>query len=447
MADGSPKLTPAFERDILAKALRDTEFCSMLCTFVGNRRIFRMPQHNYFYQCIFKRWQQDRPLSRKVLRRILDKDRKISDKKKDIYYMDFKELQAKAVRDADFALAEIKEYFDMVQVKNVIDSFGDSILNGGDFYRELSNVKSSLAEIGVSDESESIDFVGNWEDRQAMRYERHRRMTTLRGEIDDNDFMIPTGIMQLDGYLYGGVDATKAAAVLTKPNVGKSIFLVNMAYSAMMNSYNVIIFTFEDVQSLVTTRLDARTLGIDFYKIKNCGMSRRETHEANRIMNQIKNSSTTGHVEIVECSSETMDELKHITHTKERELGLKFHQINIDYLDIVGYNGKATEERFKQKENCQAYKDWMKDEKRSGWTAIQAKVSADKTVLTKEDVSEAYDKAKILDIIFGLGENREMEAQNQMNGFLSKWREGESRQNIPLTAMKGLALITDYTGD
>jgi len=436
----------SFERDVIAEALRNRRFAHRLCLAIGDNDIFRLPQARYIYRHIYQRFQEKQLLSRRAFRDILAKDKDLEEKNKFIFYKEFKTLQSKTVSETEYAYREIKKYCDFLRLKNYVGNLNTDISNGVDFYKAIATFKANMVEIGDLPLDDSLSYHNTWRQRQQSRQQR-RALLEDRNQYDDNDFVIPSGIGQLDVKLYGGLEASKAATILAKVNVGKSIWLVNVAYNAIYHDFNVIFFTLEDTKELVSTRLDSRMTGIPFIKLKNYALNDQEAFAADQIVERFY-EDRTAKIEIIQGDSTmTMEDMIQITHAKENEMGEKFHLFVVDYLDIAGHKGNFKDERFKQKAVYQLFKDFLKEEKRAGWTATQAKAKVVKSNPTKEDVSEAYDKAKILDVIISLGETEEMAENNQMSGYIAKWREGQRGVKLALTTKKDISLITDFIED
>jgi len=69
---------------------------------------------------------------------------------------------------------------------------------------------------------------------------------------------IPTGMAELDFRLKGGLRRGELGLIVAPPKRGKTTFLVNLAFGAMLAGYKVLYFTYEDGEQAILTRLCSR---------------------------------------------------------------------------------------------------------------------------------------------------------------------------------------------
>jgi replicative DNA helicase len=81
------------------------------------------------------------------------------------------------------------------------------------------------------------------------------------------DLRFPTGMAHLDRATNGGFIVPSLNVVLGKINLGKSLFLSNLALSMSAMGYNIALITLEIVQDLIAQRLDAHMTGFDINQI------------------------------------------------------------------------------------------------------------------------------------------------------------------------------------
>lgn len=146
--------------------------------------------------------------------------------------------------------------------------------------------------------------------------------------------LIDSGFPTLNMWLGGGFERGTTTLILGTPNVGKSIWLGNLAANIAINGVNVLFISLEMAGYKVAKRIGSNLFDVDvndYHKFSsdevNIGQAIKELRgRVNMEMRQ------AGELLIKRYSAATMTDIETYALRKEDELGLKWGAIVIDYL-------------------------------------------------------------------------------------------------------------------
>ena len=253
----------------------------------------------------------------------------------------------------------------------------------------------------------------------------------------------PTGLKQIDkkDILNGGLGKGEIGVITAPTGVGKSHFLVHVGCAALKAGKNVIHYTFELSETAVGRRYDSNLCDIpsnDVIDRKEEVIEKYENGEYGRLI--IKEYPTG--------SATVMTIRNHI----EKLLLKSFvpHLIIIDYADIMRSSRKYDSLRHELKLIYEELRNLAMDMNFPIWTASQAnREAADKAVVGLDNMSEAYGKAMVADVVLSLSRKPMEKSSGLGRLFVAKNRAGRDGILFPvfMDTSKSILSIIENAGE
>ena len=244
---------------------------------------------------------------------------------------------------------------------------------------------------------------------------------------EQNRKIIPTGMVELDKVLNGGVGKGELSCVLAPTSVGKSHFLVMMGANAMRLKKNVVFYTFELSESAVGIRFDSNLTNIPSNEIVKRKKEVIDYYKNNNYGKLIIKSFPIGGASCLTLKNH-LDKLK--------LKGFNADIILCDYADLMNAEGKNFEaNRFAVQDIYRGLRNLAKEEEVPIWTASQAnRTSSKDDYLTLDAVAESYSKSQIVDFLISISRKPHEEAQELCRFFVAKNRNGVSGRGFSVRA-------------
>jgi len=225
---------------------------------------------------------------------------------------------------------------------------------------------------------------------------------------------IPFKLSYFNKVTKNGVPRKTLNAVLAGVNVGKSLFLCDMAASSLSQGYNVLYITMEMAQERIAERIDCNMLDIDID-----ALGRLDKDDFVGGVNGIK-AKTHGKLIIKEYPTGAA----HVGHFRAllEELKLKKNflpdVICIDYINICAslkYKSSNYNSYFAVKSIAEELRGLMVEYNCVGWTATQLTRSGfSDSDFDMTSISESFGLAATLDCLFGIIRTEELDKMNQL---------------------------------
>jgi hypothetical protein len=250
---------------------------------------------------------------------------------------------------------------------------------------------------------------------------------------------IPTGLDKLDtkNILNGGLGNGEIGIITAPTGVGKSHFLVSLGANAIKHGKNVLHYTFELCETIVGIRYDSFLCDIpsnDVINSKNLIKSKYEKMKLGRLF--IKEYPT---------GSATIMTLR--THIEKLALkGFVPDIVIIDYADIMRSTRKYDSLRHELKLIYEELRNMAMELNLPIWSASQAnRQAANADIVGLENMSEAYGKAMIADVVLSLSRKPVEKAKGTARLFVAKNRAGRDGLvfNIGIDTSKSKFMIID----
>lgn len=230
-------------------------------------------------------------------------------------------------------------------------------------------------------------------------------------EQETEEDKVSTGFENVDRILGGGLSEGTITAFMGESNVGKSIFLANLAANAVINGHNVVYITAEMKDRKVVKRLGANLLNVD--------MKNYETFAKDpaRVKKRLQSLNTglmpPGRLFVKEypTSQATVHDIEGYLAELEESIGEKIKFVLIDYINILeNYRNPNSENTYlKIKNLAEDLRAIMQRRGYIGATVTQVSgTGIGSSDLTARDVSESKALYHTVDNLFGIIQTPEM---------------------------------------
>ncbi len=246
----------------------------------------------------------------------------------------------------------------------------------------------------------------------------------------------PTGIKQIDkkDILNGGLGRGEIGVVTAPTGVGKSHFLVHVGAEALKVGKNVIHYTFELSERAVGLRYDSNLCDIPSNEVVDRKEEVIKKYEESELGRLIIKEYPTG--------SATVTTLRN--HIEKVLLkGFVPGLIVIDYADIMRSSRSYDSLRHELKLVYEELRNLSMDMNIPIWTASQAnREAANASVVGLENMSEAYGKAMVADVVVSISRKPMEKATGHGRLFIAKNRAGRDGILFPVHLDTSMSKIT-----
>ena len=256
-----------------------------------------------------------------------------------------------------------------------------------------------------------------------------------------NRCVCPTGIPQLDAkdILAGGLGRGEIGVVTANTGVGKSHFLVQMGANAMRRGKNVLHYTFELTEQAVGIRYDSNLCNISSSDVVDQKDYVKKFYEENEDLGRlIIKEYPTGYPSVTTLRN-------HIEKLALR--GFKPSVFVIDYADIMRSTRSYDSLRHELKLIYEELRNLAMELRIPIWTASQAnRDSANSDIVGLENMSEAYGKAMVADLVVSLSRKPTEKATGAGRLFIAKNRAGKDGILFPIhidTARSSITVLDE----
>ena len=261
-------------------------------------------------------------------------------------------------------------------------------------------------------------------------------------KMSESKKKISTGWSVLDKWLYGGLERGQLIIFSANSGGGKSVALANLGLNFLEQGLNVVYFSFELSEDLISQRYDTMVSGIS--------TAVWEYHKDEISQAVLKTGDKSGHLLIREMhSGTTPNELR--AYLKEYELlyNRTPDLIIVDYLDIMEPNQRVSADNVfeKDKRVSEQIRDIGKDYGAVvGSASQQNRGAVEETRIHQGHVAGGISKVNTSDVWISVHANATMRAQEECAFQLVKTRssEGEGQmiylqwtKNIRIKDMEG----------
>lgn len=257
-----------------------------------------------------------------------------------------------------------------------------------------------------------------------------------------NRQVCPTGLSRLDAkdIFRGGLGRGEIGVVTANTGVGKSHWLVAMGANAMRAGKNVLHYTFELTEHAVGLRYDSNL----------CNMPSNDVQDQKATVLKKYEEMDLGRLIIKEYPTGSASSITIRNHVEKLMLkGFKPSVIIIDYADIMRSTRAYDSLRHELKLIYEELRNLAMDLNVPIWTASQAnRDSAKADIVGLENMSEAYGKAMVADVVISLSRKATEKATGSGRLFVAKNRAGRDGLVFPIhidTARSTFEILDEKT--
>lgn len=229
---------------------------------------------------------------------------------------------------------------------------------------------------------------------------------------EDNMEIIPTGFDFIDDITDGGFATKTVNFFLGLPNVGKSIWLCNIASNAIDLGYNTCYVSLEMAENTIIKRVGANLLDVSIARYKE--WSQNEAEVKSKLSNYRSGKSFVAgdfYAKQFPTGQLTVDQLEGYLQKLEQIKGKKFKVVCLDYINLLsaGFHDRDKNSYFKLKLLSEELRGMAI---RNEWCVVTAsqlkKDSAGRTELTMGDTAESSGMSHTADTMWGIIQTPDM---------------------------------------
>jgi replicative DNA helicase len=242
-----------------------------------------------------------------------------------------------------------------------------------------------------------------------------------------NRTVVPTGLARLDSHdiLRGGLGKGEIGVVTANTGVGKSHWLVQMGANAMAAGKNVVHYTFELSEESVGIRYDSCLTNVPSNEIVNRKEEVKNFYEDKKLGRLFIKEYPTGSASVVTIKN-------HLDKLLLKDF--KPHVIIVDYADIMRSTRSFDSLRHELKLVYEELRNLAMEMNIPVWTASQAnRDSANSDIVGLENMSEAYGKAMVADVVISLSRKATEKAGGTGRLYVAKNRAGRDGLLFPIS--------------
>jgi replicative DNA helicase len=250
----------------------------------------------------------------------------------------------------------------------------------------------------------------------------------------------PTGLPRIDApdILDGGLGRGEIGVVTANTGVGKSHYLVAMGANALRSGKNVLHYTFELTETAVGRRYDSNLTDIDINDLMTSKKKVLDFYEKQDLGRLIIKEYPTGAASVITIRN----------HIEKLSLkGFKPSLIVIDYADIMKSTKAYDSLRHELKLVYEELRNLAMEMNIPVWTASQAnRDSANSDIVGLENMSEAYGKAMVADVVISISRKAMEKATGHGRLYVAKNRAGRDGILFPMlinTAQSRITLLDE----
>jgi len=439
------KIDIEFEEEVLARALRDAMYLKKASGILDAHH-FGTKHHSWVWKQMKEVWSAYRELCSpkmfvaRVKRDFLELD------DREPYLQLVKKLFRLKPKASAASLDELSQFVRFVNAQLALEKGATALEKG-----KVDDVYGVMQEISQKDLRPRVYTRVKW----IEEFEERQRERKHRKEHPEEYTSIPTGLSKLDSIITG-IQIGEIGLVLGTTGRGKSIFLNNLAYTAVKLGFPTAYFAFEMPARQIAQRQDARWLQMPYRKFKDYAFTPSELREINVKLGRMRPRwKSLFQIFSMPVRSATINTVISALDDAYLEDGFKPKLLLFDSADHLLPTGRSESFRLDQANVYWAMKGLAESDGYAIWSSTQAKQEYATRTITAEGGSESYDKARIADVMVSLNEPRKSSRATKivdddddddgesltpttkgsfLELFLAKYRDGMSKVTIPLDA-------------
>jgi len=410
-----------FEADLLSVFLKNRKKYIKFSTKIKEEH-FRNEVLRWTYKVLSNYFSKFKDLPTiKVFQSELLKTSFSSEKKKQYFIVIKKLFKRKVKTSLKYMEKNVEEKIDQEEFLVAVDKSLREIEKGN-----ISKAKKELLTnliMNTPNEGDTIRVLQDWESRQILR-EELSKIPAIKRFISTPYKVINVATQ--------GIQVSEAATVAGVTGMGKSIVAGEFGVNSFLEGLNVLHFTLENLAEQTAQRYDSRLSEIEYDTIKLYEFDKSQLSHFRKVFKSLS-SRMKNDVVIKET---VKDETSIVMVDKVLELlkleGFDTEFLIIDSCDLMSAVKNYDSHRLDRASIYWDFKFYLKAKRLPGLTTTQLKATSRFKLSTVEDLAEAYDKARILDIIYIMNQSEEQAKDNILTLALDKNRDGPGGVRVDL---------------
>lgn len=241
---------------------------------------------------------------------------------------------------------------------------------------------------------------------------------------------LPTGVVELDSSLDGGLQVGGLGVFVGGSGDGKSMALAHVAAVNVWDGLLVAYATLELPVPIVLARCKAAMTGIPIN-----ALLQGQIDGAQKLLQ--KRGKKLGGLIVQEFTpyATTIEDIKEWVDKIEQQAKRKVDLLVVDYGDKVGVKQKKGDKDSSEYTSgrivYEGLRIYANDRKTFCWTASQASRQKDrKKRLDLNDVADSMHKIRVADLVITLNLREEADGESSMTFYVAKHRTGKSRHEV-----------------
>ena len=414
--------TAAFQEQMLSLMLKDFTFAAKVISYIPADRLYS-DAHKYLFEQIKVSMDKKELLTHVELEEKL----KLVDRSKRRLLKTFADsIFSLRVENPDFIKTKLTEYAKKCAFLDVFTT-AQTFWNAKQHEKAYEYTTHGMGDLyTISFEDDAIIPIEKFEEARQIYV----------ADAMKKSVQIPTGIPSMDRLLRGGLSKGELGIILAEPKKGKSIGLIHMGVMGL-NFGRVAHFVLEGTTDQAQLRYLSRLSGIEYARLEKDEITPEEQKRIDRLMKKY-----AGKLDLIPMN-------KHWNYTvydveaKLKELkaaGRNPDLVVIDYADLLTAGAGHTEKRHDQTEVYRNTKKLAVMGNYAIWTASQAqrpsKEPDDVYLLRAKDISEAYEKVRIADLVATINQTPRERDNGLIRFHLDIYRSNDADETM--------TLITNY---
>jgi len=423
----------AAEREIILGVLHSQEFLEKAVESGLHGKDFDKPIFSWIYRKAYAYFRHPeyggRAPSKKILLRILSNDKYVDDETATRYARLIKALYKRKPDNLDFWFSELNKFTATSKFISHLATAAEAVEGHHNIDSVVDTLANNLQRLQTKKEAEweESDYLDGFEERQRVRKEE--------AENPQSTLKLKFGIKELDRQIPRGVTPGMAVSMSAKTGVGKSISCVHVGKQALWQDLNVTHIITENALAQIEGRYDASFTGVmyDMMQMYNYGgKNKRFLIQAERNFHMLRNAVKT-RLKIFKCTPNKTNvaTLERILDHLEKDEGHETHVLLVDSPELMIPVSRFQEYRLQKAAVYWELKSLLLERKMIGFVTSQLKASTDDHP-TPEDMSEAYDKARLLDLMLVLVRTTKQRLTGEASLSIVKARDS-NMDGMPIT--------------
>lgn len=415
------------EKDVISALISDKEKIDKVRDIVKKEH-FSSPHTRWAYQKIIDYYDKYNDVPKKVgyFKVELAKNKDLDEEEKSRWFKLIRNIFRKSLdkSSSEYAIDEIISFAKGKEVLKILEK-GIDQLDKGDWKEAIDTLHATIDVQTREKEYEIINWLKTWEERQEERKNKKENPNRSRR------ILLPWPSVN---EVTRGIGPGESLSIASLTNVGKSIALINCGRRAFVDEKKVCHVVIEDTKEMVLQRYDSAILRVKYDDLKDFELDKETIQKLNGKIEKTR-SLIGENLRVIKTKAKKTSVLTIYKALRELE-NEEFYPdvLIIDYADIMVPIRKGEQFRLEQADVYWEIKSLAEEKNIPIITATQVAKEYLKRKAYAEGLSEAYDKARILNVVLTL--NQLDPESKDILMIIAKNRDGEKGREVPL--------ISDY---